>query len=513
MARRKKAYKVDKKMIIEAFAEMAKQKSIDRDLLQGILEETLSMLVRKKYGQEADFDIIVNMDKGDIEIYLMREIVEEVEDPITEISLKEALKKSDEEYEIGDDFIEEITLDNISESFGRRLISLASQNLNQRIREIEKDNIYNEYIVKVGEIIIGEIYQIRRNGILVMHNKIETILPREEQIPNEPYRFKKNQTIKAIVKEVRRTGAGGHPEIILSRASEDFLLRLFEIEIPEIYDGIIQIKAIARDPGERSKVAVTSFDDRVDPVGACVGMKGIRIHSIVRELNNENIDLIEFAEDPAVFITRALSPAKIKEINIQEDIRTATVIVPDDQVSLAIGKNGQNVRLASKLVGYSIALMKEGGEDIEIEEFKEEIGSVVFRGVVDLGIETAREFLETDIAELMEIDGMSADLLLEIREIILVEFEEDENEEIVAATRELEAKKSGGSSGSEEVKETPENQDSSETADEETSEIESETNETVEDLENSTGDTENSEPSEEDKTDSPTEEPKKNEHE
>ncbi|MFA6571960.1 MAG: transcription termination factor NusA, partial [Bacteroidota bacterium] len=426
MPRRKAKFKADKKTIIDAFAEMAKEKNIDRDLLQGIVEETLSMLVKKKHGPDANFDIIVNMDKGDIEIYLMRTIVEEVEDPNLQVTLAEAKSKSTEEYSLGDEFIEEITLDNISENFGRRLVSLASQSLNQRIREIEKDNIYNEYISKVGEIIIGEIYQIRRNDILVMHNKVEMHLPREEQIPNEPYRFKKNQTIKAIVKEVRRSGASGQPELVLSRASDLFMARLFEIEIPEIYDGIIQIKAIARDPGERSKVAVVSYDDRVDPVGACVGMKGIRIHSIVRELNNENIDLIEYSDEDKQFITRALLPAKVKEIQLQPEIRSATVIVPDDQVSLAIGRNGQNVRLASKLTGYSITLVKEGADDIELAEFKDDIEETLFQNIIGSGIETAREFLEAKPEILLEIVGMTKELILEIRSIMLAEFEEEE---------------------------------------------------------------------------------------
>ncbi len=427
MPRRKVKPTIDKKLIIEAFSEMAKEKNIDRDLLQGIVVETLSLLVKKKYGLNAIFDIIVNMEKGDIEIYLIRTIVDIVEDPVVDISLIEAQSYSDkDEYAVGDEFVEEITLDNIADNFGRRLITLAAQNLNQKIRDVEKDNIYNEYIGKVNEIIIGEIYQIRRNDILILHNKIEMHLPREEQIPNEPYRYKKNQSLKAILKEVKREGKGGQPEIILSRASEEFLSRLFEIEIPEIYDGIIQIKAIARDPGERSKVAVISFDERVDPVGACVGMKGIRIHSIVRELNNENIDLIEYSEDPRVFIMRALSPAKVKEIVLAEDVRSATVIVPDDQVSLAIGKNGQNVRLASKLTGYSITLIKEGGEDIDLVEFREEFGNDILEKLTLMGIETAREFLEADPQMLLALDGMSADSLLELRSIILLEFEEEE---------------------------------------------------------------------------------------
>jgi N utilization substance protein A len=431
MARRKAKHKIDKKAIIEAFAEMAKHKSIDRDLLQGILEETLSMIIRKKYGMEANFEIIVNMEKGDIEIYLMREIVEVVENEVYQITLEEAKRYSDEDLDIGDDFIEEITLDNIADSFGRRLVTLASQNLNQRIREIEKDNVYREFINKVGEIIIGEIYQIRRHDLLILHNKVEMRLPREEQIPNEPYKYKKNQTLKAIIKEVKRSGTAGQPEIILSRASDDFLARLFEIEIPEIYDGIIQIKGIARDPGERSKVAVQSFDDRVDPVGACVGMKGIRIHSIVRELNNENIDLIEFAEDPRLFIMRALSPARVQDIDISMETRTANVLVGDDQVALAVGKNGQNVRLASKLTGFNIILTKVGDEDIEISEFKSEFGDDLYHRVLKTGVETAREFLEKTPDELMKLEGMTKQKLLELRSIMLLEFDEKDDPEIL----------------------------------------------------------------------------------
>ena len=429
--RRAKKHVADKKLIVEAFTEMAKSKNIDKDLLQGIVEDTLSMIVRKKYGTEANFDIIVNMEKGDVEIYLMREIVDEITDPILQIAMVEAQKYSDEELEVGDEFIEEITLDNISDSFGRRLVSLASQNMNQKIREIEKDNIYKEYVQKVGEIIVGEIYQIRRNDILVTHNKVEMRLPREEQIPNEPFRYKKAQSIKTLVKEVRNTAGGSQPEIILSRAADSFLAKLFEIEIPEIYDGIIAIKSIAREPGERAKVAVQSYDDRVDPVGACVGMKGIRIHSIVRELNNENIDLIEYSEDPRVFIMRALAPAKIKDIQLNEEVKSATVTVPDDQVSLAIGKNGQNVRLASRLTGYSLSLVKEGGEDIDLSEFKNELGNDIYNALMDNGVETAREFLNAEISDLMSLPEMSKELLIELRSIILIEFDEKESPEII----------------------------------------------------------------------------------
>ena len=442
MARRKAKPKYDKKLIIEAFADMAREKSIDKDLLQGMLVETLSLLIRKKYGQDANFDIVVNMDKGDLEIYLMRTIVEEVEDPSLQISLKEVSTRSQEVYELGDEFIEEITLENIAENFGRRLIALATQTLGQRIRDVEKDNVFNEYNDKVGEIIVGEVYQVRPGSLLIMHNKIEMRMPREEQIHNE--RYKKNMSVKAIIKEVRRMQGSGTPDIILSRSADEFLARLFEIEIPEVYDGIIEIKSISRDPGERAKVAVQSFDERVDPVGACVGMKGIRIHSIVRELNNENIDVIEYSLDPKVFIAKALAPAKVKDIAVSPDTRSATVLVADDQVSLAIGRNGQNVRLASKLTGYNITLIKEGGEDIELIEFREELGREMYDNIINLGIDTAREFLEADMYELLSLPEMSKQTLLEIRQIILTEFDEQEISEISQAI--LEADEFSGDS-------------------------------------------------------------------
>lgn len=437
MARRKVKQQIDnKKLIIEAFNEMAREKSIDRDLLQGIVEETLSAMVKKKYGLEANFDIIVNMEKGDIEIYLMREIVEEVENSETQISAEEVREQTGDEPEIGEEHIEEITLENIADSFGRRLIAQAIQNLNQRIRDVEKDNIYEEYAKRVGEVIIGEIYQVRPNNILVMHNKVEMRLPREEQIPTE--RLKKNQQVKAILKEVRRSGgATGLPDLILSRADDSFMARLFEQEIPEIYDGIIEIRAIAREPGERAKVAVTSFDERVDPVGACVGMKGIRIHSIVRELGNENIDIIEFTDDARLFIARALSPAKVRDVQISDDGRQATVVVPDDQVSLAIGKQGQNVRLASKLTGYSLSLVKEGAEDIELVEFRDEIGRDIFEQLVRAGIETAREFLEADPTVLLQI--IPKEKIVRIRTIMMEEFEEREDQSYLVALDEAAA--------------------------------------------------------------------------
>lgn len=446
--------KFDKKVIVEAFAEMARDRNIDRDLLQGIIEETMSLLVRKKYGQDANFDIVVNMDKGDIEIYLIRTVVEAVTDPTMEIALSEANKKGNE-YKLGDDHLQEITLENIADNFGRRLITMAGQTLNQRIRDVEKDNLFNEYSEKVGEIIIGEIHQVRRSDVFVMHNNTEMRLPREEQIPRERYR--KNDSIRAILKEVKRQGGPSNsPEIILSRSANEFLARLFEIEIPEIYDGVIEIKSIAREPGERAKVAVFSNDDRVDPVGACVGMKGIRIHSIVRELSNENIDVINYSDDSAQFITRSLAPAKVKEIQISPETKSATVLVADDQVSLAIGKNGQNVRLASKLTGYQISLIKEGGEDIELIEFRGELGKELYTLLIEAEIDTAREFLEADPEILLAIPGMTPSMLIELRMIMLNEFEEEEDMAIVELIKSLKTAQTSSEAPAEESVVEPE---------------------------------------------------------
>ena len=304
--------------IVESFADIVKMKGIDKDVLAGILEEVFTLLVRKKYGEEARCDVVFNTDRGDIEMYLERQIVDEVTDPGLQISIEEVNRKGNEDQlEVGEDYVEKIQLI----SLGRRLITLAKQLLNQKIRELEKDIVYNEYKELVGEIVVGDIYQIRKNDILINHNKNELMLPRDEQIPYEKY--KKGETIRAIVKEVRKSGSG--PQIIVSRADNMFLRRLFEIEIPEIYDGIIEIKGIAREPGERAKIAVESQDSRIDAVGACVGMKGVRIHAIVRELSNENIDVVNFTDDPTLYIQRSLAPAKIKQVEVDEEAKKATV--------------------------------------------------------------------------------------------------------------------------------------------------------------------------------------------
>ena len=411
--------------IVESFADMVKMKGIDKDVLAGILEDVFTLLVRKKYGEEARCDVVVNMDRGDIEIYLERQIVDEVADPGTQISIEEVNRKgNDDDLEVGEDYVEKIQL----VSLGRRLITLAKQSLNQKIREIEKDIIYNEYNELVGEIVVGDIYQIRKNDILINHNKNELMLPRDEQIPYEKY--KKGETIRAIVKEVRKTGSS--PQIIVSRADNMFLRRLFEIEIPEIYDGIIEIKGIAREPGERAKVAVESQDARIDAVGACVGMKGVRIHAIVRELNNENIDVVNYTDDPTLYIQRSLAPAKIKQVEVDEEDKKATVMADSDQVSLIVGRNGVNIRLAMKLTGYEIDVLREAKafeeyeEDVELIDLKEELGEEVYNTLINNRYDTALEVLTAGAEKLKEIESFDEEMVNKIIEILKAEFEEEE---------------------------------------------------------------------------------------
>ena len=410
--------------IVESFSEMVKDKGMDKDVLGGILEEVFGVLIKKKYGEEAQFEVVVNMDRGDIEIFLEREIVDEVTDPNIQISIDEVNRKGNEdELEVGEDFVEEIEL----ASLGRRLILLAKQTLNQKIREIEKDIVYGEYTELLGEIVVGDIYQIRKSDILINHNKNELFLPRQEQIPFE--RYKKSETIRAIVKEVKKTNSG--PIIIVSRADDMFLRRLFEIEIPEIYDGIIDIKAISREPGERAKVAVESQDNRIDAVGACVGMKGVRIHAIVRELNNENIDVINFTEDTELFIQRALAPAKLNNIEINEDERKAVVSADSDQVAKIVGRNGVNIRLAIKLTDYEIEVLREEKpfeeyeEDIELIDIKDELGEEVYNILINNRYDTGLEVLIAGAEKLKEIEEFDEEKINEIIEIIKSQYEEE----------------------------------------------------------------------------------------
>jgi len=350
-----------KSEIVEAFVQMAKSKSIDRDILESVIKDSFRKMMEKKHGLEANFDIIVNMEKGNIEIFLYKTVAEEVVDPAKEIDLESARDKSGEDFNVGDEYVEEIPI----EEFGRRSVLNLKQNLNQKIREIEKEVTYNYYKDMGGDIIVGEVYQIKPNSILLIHNGNEVIFPKHEQIPKE--RYKKGDTIRAIIKSVEKRPAGP-PLIIVSRADEKFLYKLFELEIPEIYDGILEIKAISREPGERAKIAVLSNDDKIDAVGACVGMKGMRIHSIVRELSNENIDVISYTEDSALYIARALSPAKLQDIYLDTENKVAKIYADDDQVSLIIGKSGQNIKLASKLTGYQIDVIREDTQEEEENE-------------------------------------------------------------------------------------------------------------------------------------------------
>jgi N utilization substance protein A len=403
---------------------MVREKGVDKDVLQGILEEVFGIIVKKKYGEDAKYSVVVNMDRGDIEIYLMREVVEVVENPNLQIHIDELNRIGNEdELEVGEEYAEKIKIP----SFGRRMIGLAKQSLSQRIRELEKDLVYNEYKELLGEIVIGDIYQIRKNDILVNHNKNELMLPRNEQIPFERYR--KGETIRAIVKEVKKGNTG--PQIIISRSDNTFLRRLFEIEIPEIYDGIIEIKSIAREPGERAKITVESQDKRIDAVGACVGMKGVRIHAVVRELNNENIDVIPYTNDIQILIQRALAPGKIKNIEIDKDEKKATVYADSDQASLIVGRNGVNIRLAMKLTGYNIDLIREEKpfeeyeDDIELIDLREELGEEIYKLLIEHRYDTALEVLRAGEEKLLEVEGLTSEKIQEIFEIIKSQFEEE----------------------------------------------------------------------------------------
>jgi transcription termination/antitermination protein NusA len=402
--------------IVESFGQMVREKGIDRDRLVSVIEDIFGMMVRKKYGAEANFEIVVNMDKGDIEIFLIREVVEEVEDPTLQIDIETARAKSGEELEVGEEYVEIIDM----AEFGRRLVATAKQNLNQRIKEIEKDLIYDEYSDKVGDIVVGDVYQVRRSDVLINHNRSELLLPKSEQIGKERYR--KGDVIRCVVKEVVRKGSG-MPMVIVSRADSLFLQKLFEQEIPEIYDGVITIRKIAREPGERAKVAVESHDDRIDAVGACVGMKGVRIHAIVRELNNENIDVINWTDDPYLFIQRALAPAKLSEIKLDRATRTAKVHVDTDQASLAIGRNGQNIRLASELTGFRLEIVKEGMEitktmaeyEIDLQEFVDEYGEDLINSFISAGYRTANDVILAPVSDILsKVPGITIEKINEV---------------------------------------------------------------------------------------------------
>ena len=411
------------KQIIQSFAEIAKDKDIEKDLLLSILEDVFRTMIRKKYGSDEAFEVILNADRGEIQILHIREVVpeEELTDDVQEITIEEA-QKHDPELELYDEFAQELSI----QDFGRRAVMMARQQLAQRIREIEKDNIFEEYSDRVGEIVLGDVYQVRNREMLINHNGVELVLPKKEQIYKDRYR--KGDTIRAVVKEVKRYNS--NPSVIISRTSPIFLERLFENEIPEVFDGIIELVRIARDPGDRSKVAVMSHDERVDPVGACVGMKGIRIHAIVRELENENIDVINYTDDKHEFIKRALQPAEVLSVDLSEDGSLAKVLVPADEVSKAIGKGGVNIRLASKLTDCEIDVYREVEEedDIDLQEFEIDFGPEVIQLLHDIGCDTARQVLELDEEEIVRrTEGeITEDEAERIIDIIAYEFEDEE---------------------------------------------------------------------------------------
>jgi transcription termination/antitermination protein NusA len=411
---------MDNVNLIDTFAEFKDLKSIDRATMMSVLEDVFRNLLQKKYESDENFDIIINIDKGDFEIWHYRTVVADKDftDPNKEITLSEA-KKIDQDYEVGEEVTNEVKL----EDFGRRAILNLRQNLASRILELEKDSIYTKYKDKVGEIVTGEVYQIWKKEILVLDDEgNELILPKTEQIPTDF--FRKGDSVRAVVYKVELRN--NNPLIILSRTQPAFLERLFELEVPEIFDGLITIKKIVRIPGQRAKVAVESYDERIDPVGACVGMKGSRIHGIVRELRNENIDVINFTNNVSLYIQRALNPAKISSIKIKEADKMAEVYLKPEEVSLAIGKGGLNIKLASQLTGYEIDVYREmeaDDEDVNLDEFSDEIEDWVIDSLKAIGCDTAKNVLAISREELIKRTDLEEETIDDVLRILKSEFE------------------------------------------------------------------------------------------
>lgn len=405
--------------LIESFSEFKDDKLIDRVTLMAILEDVFRNALKKKYGDDDNFDIIINPDKGDMEIWRNRVVVAdgEVEDPNAEISLTEA-RKIEADFEIGEDVSEEVKLIDL----GRRSILALRQNLISKIHEHDNTNIYKQFKDLEGEIYSAEVHHIRHRAVILLDDEgNEIILPKEKQIPSDF--FRKGDNVKGIIESVELKG--NKPTIIMSRANNLFLEKLFEQEIPEVFDGLITIKKVVRIPGEKAKVAVDSYDDRIDPVGACVGMKGSRIHGIVRELGNENIDVINFTNNTNLFITRALSPAKVTSINIDEVNKRAEVILKPEEVSKAIGRGGHNIRLAGQLTGYEIDVLREGAEeDVELTEFSDEIEGWVINEFKKIGLDTAKSVLEKDMQFLLSHIDLEEETIQEVINILKEEFEE-----------------------------------------------------------------------------------------
>ena len=413
---------MDTKILIQSFTEFAKQKNVDRPTMIKILQDVFRAMIKKKYENDENFDIVINADKGDLEIMRFREVVDDNSEDIWDfdkIAISDA-KKIEEDFIVGDEVAEEIKI----EDFGRRAVILAKQTLIQRVKDLEKEIIISKYDDLIGEIITGEIYQIlSREVLLVDIEGNEISLPRSEQIPKDRYR--KGDSLRGIILSVEMFR--GNPKITLSRTNPKFLEKLFEKEVPEIFDGLITIKKIVREPGERAKICVESYDDRIDPVGACVGMNGSRIHSIVRELQNENIDVINFTDNTDLYITRALSPAKITSLKIEKENKRVSVYLKPDQVSLAIGKGGQNIKLASRLLDLEIDVFREldglQEEDVDLEEFSDEIEGWIIDELKRIGLDTAKAVLNIEKDDLLKRSDLEEETVDNVRATLKKEFE------------------------------------------------------------------------------------------
>lgn len=405
--------------LIESFSEFKDDKLIDRVTLMAILEDVFRSALKRKYGDDDNFDIIINPDKGDLEIWRNRVVVAdgEVEEPNQEISLSEA-QKIEPDFEVGEDVSEEVKLKDL----GRRAILALRQNLISKIQEHDNTNIYKYFKDFIGEIYTAEVHHIRHRAIILLDDDgNEIILPKDKQVPSDF--FRKGENVRGIIESVELKGS--KPTIIMSRTSPVFLEKLFEQEIPEVFDGLITVKKVVRIPGEKAKVAVDSYDDRIDPVGACVGMKGSRIHGIVRELGNENIDVINYTNNVQLFITRALSPARVTSVKLNEETKHAEVILKPEEISKAIGRGGHNIRLAGQLTGYEIDVFREGvEEDVELSEFSDEIDAWVIEELAKAGLDTAKSVLEQDVDDLVKRTDLEEETINDVIRILKEEFEE-----------------------------------------------------------------------------------------